>query len=223
MRILIGTSNKSVGGFLKRALTADGYRVEVAEELRGVLHAVENGICEFLIIDTCLLGPEGCDALRRVRDVDKELPILALTEGDRIQSRVLALDAGADDCMSMPLAYRELAARIRAISRRNRVRSLAELAVGDLVVDVLQGVVRRGTTVIKLTRRELLILEQLIRARGRPVSRKELIDGAFEGKADGSNAVDVYVYYLRRKIDQGGEGGLIRSVRGVGYRIEVPQ
>jgi len=221
VRILIGTRNRSVGGFLKRELEVDGYSVTVAEGVQEILRVVENRACDFLIIDTRLFEPGPIEDLRGIRDADDGLPILALSEGERVRDRVLALDAGADDCMAMPLAYRELAARVRALSRRCRPLRFAEVTLGDLVLDVLNGVVRCGNRAVRLTRTELLILEQLMMARGRPVSRKKLIGTAFQGRlAEGSNAVDVYVSYLRKKIAQTWRGGTIRSVRGVGYRID---
>jgi DNA-binding response OmpR family regulator len=171
-----------------------------------------------------LPGLDGQGVLKKIRARRPELPVLMLTARDNLQNKVGALDAGADDYLTKPFAFEELLARIRALTRRTDQPRASLIEIADLRVDLLSRRVWRGGEQIELSSREFALLEYFMRHPGQALSRQQILSAIWDYAFDpGSNVVDVYVRYLRRKIDRPGESSLIETVRGVGYRFDPPQ
>jgi two-component system copper resistance phosphate regulon response regulator CusR len=162
--------------------------------------------------------------LRQIRNRKKNLPVLVLTGRTRVEDRVKGLDLGADDYMVKPFAFRELTARVRALLRRGDITADFKINVEDLEMNLVERTVRRGERKIELTPKEFALLEYLMRNQGRAVSRPMIIEHVWNFSFDTmTNVVDVYINYLRKKVDEGEAPRLIHTVRGVGYRIGNPQ
>jgi DNA-binding response OmpR family regulator len=223
MRILIVEDESAIVRFLERGLAAHGHQVLSAETGEdGVVLAADETV-DFVLLDISLPGMDGHEVLRRIRARRSHLPVLMLTGRDDLQDKVSALDAGADDYLAKPFAFEELLARIRALTRRGDQPRSARVEIGDLWIDLLSRRARRGQRPLELSSREFALLEYFMRRPGQVLSREQILsaiwDYAFE---PGSNVVDVYVRYLRRKIDRPGEPSLITTVRGIGYRFDPP-
>jgi DNA-binding response OmpR family regulator len=223
MRILIVEDESAIVRFLERGLAAHGHQVLSAETGEdGVVLAADETV-DFVLLDISLPGMDGHEVLRRIRARRSHLPVLMLTGRDDLQDKVSALDAGADDYLAKPFAFEELLARIRALTRRGDQPRSAQVEIGDLWIDLLSRRARRGQRPLELSSREFALLEYFMRRPGHVLSREQILsaiwDYAFE---PGSNVVDVYVRYLRRKIDRPGEPSLITTVRGIGYRFDPP-
>ena len=223
MRILIVEDESAIVRFLERGLAAHGHQVLSAETGEdGVVLAADETV-DFVLLDISLPGMDGHEVLRRIRARRSHLPVLMLTGRDDLQDKVSALDAGADDYLAKPFAFEELLARIRALTRRGDQPRSAQVEIGDLWIDLLSRRARRGQRPLELSSREFALLEYFMRRPGQVLSREQILsaiwDYAFE---PGSNVVDVYVRYLRRKIDRPGEPSLITTVRGIGYRFDPP-
>lgn len=222
MRILIVEDEPAIVRFLERGLAALGHQAVGAESGEdGVVLAADETI-DIVLLDISLPGIDGHEVLRRIRATRPNLPVLMLTARDDLQNKVRALDAGADDYLAKPFAFEELLARIRALTRRADQPRSAQIEIGDLQVDLLSRRVRRGQRSVELSSREFALLEYFMRHPGQALSREQILsaiwDYAFEPD---SNVVDVYIRYLRRKLDRPGEPSLITTVRGVGYRFEA--
>ncbi len=220
MRVLVVEDHGRMAELIERGLHEEGYAVDVVgtgEE--GVWMASENEY-DAILLDVMLPGADGFEACRRIRETGRWAPILMLTARDAVEDRVRGLDAGADDYLTKPFSFNELLARLRALVRRGAVERPPVLAGGDLTLDPATHVVRRGDARVDLTAKEFALLEYLMRRRGEVLSRTSLIehvwDFAFEGD---SNVVDVYVRYLREKIDRPFGRRSIETVRGAGYRF----
>jgi DNA-binding response OmpR family regulator len=171
-----------------------------------------------------LPGLDGHQVLRRIRATRPELPVLMLTARDDLKNKVDALDEGADDYLTKPFAFEELLARIRALTRRTDQPSSSRLQAGDLCVDLLSRDVRRDERQVELSSREFALLEYFMRHPRQVLSRQQILSSIWDYSFDpGSNVVDVYVRYLRRKLDRPGERSLITTVRGTGYRFDPPE
>jgi DNA-binding response OmpR family regulator len=223
MRILIVEDEPSIVRFLERGLAAHGHQLVDAESGEdGVVLAADETI-DFVLLDISLPGIDGHEVLRRIRATRPHLPVLMLTARDDLQNKVSALDAGADDYLTKPFAFEELLARIRALTRRADQPRSAQIEIGDLWIDLLSRRARRGQRPLELSSREFALLEYFMRRPGQVLSREQILsaiwDYAFE---PGSNVVDVYIRYLRRKIDRPGEPSLITTIRGAGYRFDPP-
>jgi two-component system OmpR family response regulator len=218
MRVLIVEDEEKLARTLRRGLQRYGYAVDLARTGdEGLFHARVYDY-DALVLDVMLPGPDGFEVCRTLRDEGRWAPVLMLTARDQVDDRIHGLDAGADDYLVKPFAFRELLARLRALIRRGGPERPAILTVGDLVVDPASHTVRKAGQPIELTPREFALLEFLARHADRVVSRTELIEHVWDRNFEGSsNIVDVYVGYLRRKIGN----GLIRTVRGVGYTLEL--
>ncbi len=200
----------------------DGHSVDACEDGLDALSFIEAAEYDVMIFDIMLPGMSGLELLRRVRSAKITTPVLLLTARDKIQDRVEGLDAGADDYLVKPFAYDELHARVRALGRRLPAEEITNiLEVGDLTLDVASHEVVRSGQVIKLSAREYSLLEFMMRNPGIVLSRDRIEQAIynfdFEG---GSNVVDVYIRYLRKKIDAGFEKPLIHTVRGSGYVLK---
>jgi heavy metal response regulator len=222
MRILVVEDETEVASFLQRGLREEGYTVEVATNGEQALYLANHEEYDLIILDVLLPivdGVEVCSSLRR-RGI--KTPILMLTARDAVEDRVRGLDSGADDYLVKPFAFQELVARIRALLRRRSEHKTTYLQVGDLILDTLARKARRGDRVIDLTAREYALLEFLMRHPGQVLSRTQIADHVWGYNFfTTSNVVDVYMGYLRRKVDDGFPKKLIRTVRGMGYKIEA--
>jgi DNA-binding response OmpR family regulator len=206
---------------VSRTLEDAGYRVLTASDGDSGLTAVLDAQPDLVILDIGLPGRDGFQVLRDLRSRGITTPVLMLTGRGAIPDRVEGLDAGADDYLPKPFDYDELVARIRALLRRAQLRSQEQLIrVGDLTIDPLNRKVVRGGREVGLTQREYALLEYLARNAGRPLSREQISLQVWKQPFDPStNIVDVYINYLRRKIDADGSPSLVRTVRGVGYML----
>ena len=220
MRILLVEDEEKVSRFIVRGLTAESFAVDTAPDGRRGLDLATTYNYDLVILDLMLPGLNGTEVLRRIRRSDHRVPILMLTARDAVADKVEHLEAGADDYLTKPFAFAELMARIKALLRRGSVDRPSVLRVADLEVDRLSQQVRRASRRIELTAKEYALLEYLIANAGRVLSRTMIIDHVWDQSFDGAtNIVDVYVRHLRNKVDDGHEAKLIRTVRGVGYKI----
>ena len=217
MRILLVEDEKNVAGFIKKGLTEEFYTVDVfvnGEE--GFLMATTTGY-DLIILDIMLPDMNGVELCRRIRNHNIKTPVLMLTAVDSIESKVKGLDSGADDYLTKPFAFEEFLARVRALLRRPTLTGTL-LKVSDLTLDPVRHEAKRGGQIIQLTWKEFALLEYLMRNKGRVLSRTKIFDHIWGDDLDtSSNVVDVYISYLRDKIDKNYSPKLIQTVRNVGY------
>ncbi len=219
MRLLIAEDDKALGMFLRRGLERDGHDVHIVFDGAQAVEAFRIELPDLTILDLNMPVMDGETALREMRRTDADLPILILTGRQQVDTRVRCLDSGADDLMVKPFSLFELQARCRALMRRKRDAHLV-LRAGDLEVCRLDHSVRRSGKTVNLTNKEFALLEHLMLNRGRCTSRVQLLKTVWNAESvQTTNIVDVYVNYLRRKLDDIPSGGLIRTVRGQGYVI----
>lgn len=218
MRLLVVEDEDRIASFLAKGLGANGYEVERVATGEDALREVATHP-DLVILDLGLPDMDGLEVLRRLRADGHEIPVIVLTARGTVDERVQGLDIGADDYLAKPFAFEELLARVRARLRPVGVGPATELRAGDLVVDLLSRDVRLGDRSIVLPSRQFSLLEELLRHPGQTLTRQELLSTVWDMDFDpGSNLVDVYVGYLRRKL----RGNLIETVRGVGYRLSAP-
>jgi DNA-binding response OmpR family regulator len=224
MRVLIVEDDPAIARFLERGLAAHGYRSISADNGQdGVLMAANESV-DFVLLDIMLPGMDGQEVLRRIRARRPSLPILMLTARDEVRDKVSALDGGADDYLTKPFDLDELLARMRALTRRAEQPQASRIEMGDLKMDLRSHRVWRGEKSVDLSSREFALLEYLVRHSEQVLSRQQMLSAVWDYAFDpGSNVVDVYVSYLRNKLDRPGEPSLISTVRGAGYRFEPPQ
>jgi two-component system, OmpR family, response regulator MprA len=224
VRILVADDEPAVRAALARALTLDGYEVGAAEDGEDALVAVRRERPEVIVLDVLMPGLDGLAVCRRLRRDGDRTPILMLTARDAVSDRVAGLDAGADDYLVKPFALEELLARVRALLRRTvNGDPHGVLRFSDLMLDPATREVHRGERELELTRTEFLLLE-LFLLNPRQVLPRSLIFERVWGYDFGptSNSLEVYVGYLRKKLEGGGEPRLIQTVRGVGYALREP-
>jgi DNA-binding response OmpR family regulator len=208
---------------VKRGLTVHGHHVLVATTGEDGLLVVRTEPLDLILLDILLPGQDGHQVLAGIRRLDSNLPVVMLTARDDLGSKVSALDGGADDYITKPFLLEELLARIRALRRRTDRQPESSMVCGDLRVDLLSHRVWRGDQPVTLSRREFALLEYFVRNQGRLLPRQQILTDVWEHDFEGeSNVVDVYVRYLRAKLDRPGQPSLIAAVRGVGYRFEAP-
>ena len=223
VRILIVEDDEAIVRFLARGLASQGHQVLAADDGEEGVRLACDATVEFVLLDVSLPGLDGYEVLDRIRRERPDLPILMLTARDDLQSKVAALHAGADDYLTKPFAFEELLARIRALTRRTDQQRSSQIQSGDLRVDLLARRAWRGDRGIELSSREFALLEYFMRHPGQLLSRQQILSALWEYDFDPeSNIVDVYVRYLRRKIDREGQPSLITTVRGGGYRFDPP-
>jgi two-component system response regulator MprA len=222
VKILVVDDERAVRESLRRALELEGYEIELAEDGRAALSRLESeeGQPDAVILDVLMPGVDGLEVCRRLRRTGIRVPVLMLTARDEVENRVAGLDAGADDYVTKPFALEELLARVRALLRRTTDGAGEILQFGDLHLDPGTREVRRGERPIELTRTEFALLE-LFMVNPRQVLTRSIIFERVWGYDFGfaSNSLDVYIGYLRRKTEAGGEPRLIQTVRGVGYAL----
>jgi two-component system copper resistance phosphate regulon response regulator CusR len=224
MRLLLVEDEEKVASFVQRGLAAERFAVDVARDGVTGLELAQNYNYDLIVLDLLLPGLDGTEVLRRIRRVDRQVPILILTARDAVHDKVTHFETGADDYLTKPFAFAELLVRIKALLRRGATRQETVLRVADVELDRLTQHVRRGGKRIELTSKEYSLLEYLMANAGRVLSRTMIIEHVWDQSFDGAtNIVDVYVRHLRDKVDEGREGNLIRTVRGVGYAISDEQ
>ena len=220
MRILVAEGNAPLGEFLHQRLQQEQFSVQMVSDVGEAQRLASDQPYDFLILDLNLSAEGDLNVLRHIRAKKPDLPVLMLTAANLVEDRVRLLDAGADDSLVKPFAFAELAARIRAVLRRGSRPASALLKVADLEVDRVSHVVQRGGHVIELSPKEFALLEFLMRHVGQAVTRTAIVAQVWKLNFDTmTNVVDVYINYLRRKVDSGYDLPLIRTIRGVGYQI----
>lgn len=220
MRILIVEDEKSLRTLLERRFTGEKYTVDACGDGREALSYIETGTYDCIILDIMLPGMDGLLVLREMRDRRHRTPVLLLTARDSIVDRVKGLDIGADDYLTKPFSYDELSARVRAMLRRGGEEKTTTLSLADLSMDTLTRTVTRGGKEIELTSKEFALLEYFLRHPGQVFTREQIIGHIWNFDFDNdSNIVDVYVRYLRRKIDDDSATPLIHTIRGTGYTL----
>jgi heavy metal response regulator len=220
MRVLVVEDEVKMAGLLKRALEEEGYAVDLARDgTDGVWMGTENPY-DAVILDVMLPHQDGFEVCRQLRVRNQWAPVLMLTAKDAVPDRVTGLDAGADDYLTKPFSFSELFARLRALMRRGSGERPAVLDVGDLRLDPATRKVTRADTSVELTSKEFALLEYFMRHAGEVLSRTNIIEHVWDFAYDGdSNVVDVYVRYLREKVDRPLGKKTIETVRGAGYRL----
>ena len=225
VQVLVVEDEVRLASLVARVLGEEGYAVEAVADGRAALERALTGSFDVLVVDWMLPDLDGIQVVRRLRAAEVGVPVLMLTARDQLEDRVEGLDAGADDYLSKPFAFSELLARLRALVRRRaRLGDSAAtiLTAGDLTLDPVRHVVRRSGECIDLTAKEFALLATLLQHPGRIFTRTMLLETVWSGSADVyANVVDLYVSYLRRKLDREGRTSYIRTVRGVGYAFET--
>jgi two-component system, OmpR family, response regulator MprA len=223
MRVLVVDDEPAVRTALERALRIEGYDVELAEDGLGALQRLAAHTPDAVVLDVLMPNVDGLEVCRRIRAADDQTPVLMLTARDAVGDRVAGLDAGADDYLVKPFALEELHARLRALLRRVGVNDAGSLRFSDVTMDTGTREVRRGERRIDLTRTEFLLLELFLRNARQVLTRSVIFDRVWDYDfGPRSNALEVYVSYLRRKLEADGEPRLIHTVRGVGYVLREP-
>jgi two-component system copper resistance phosphate regulon response regulator CusR len=224
MRILVAEDDSALSNFVKKGLEAEHYAVDVAREGDEAQYMAEQFEYDLLLLDLTLPRMDGLKVLQNVRIAKPSLPVLVLTGRTKIEDRVKGLDLGADDYLTKPFSFTELSARVRALLRRGGRPAASLLRVADLEMDRVERQVRRGGRRIELTAKEFGLLEYLMRNTGHTVSRAMIVEHVWNLSFDSmTNVVDVYINYLRKKVDNGYAQRLIHTVRGVGYRLGQPE
>jgi DNA-binding response OmpR family regulator len=220
MRILIVEDDAALSSFIKKGLEAEHHAVDAALDGEQGLSLATGIDYDLAVLDLNLPGIDGLAVLRSLRQRKPKLPVIILTARSRVEDRVQCLDSGADDYLVKPFSFLELSARARALLRRSHLPSESVLKVLDLSLDRVERKVQRGGRPIELTTKEFALLEYLMRNAGRRVTRAMIIEHVWNLTFDSAtNIVDVYINYLRRKVDDGFPAPLIHTVRGVGYQL----
>ena len=220
MRILVVEDELKMASLIRRGLVEEGHAADVTRSGEDAVWMAEAHPYDVLVLDVMLPGLSGFETCRRLRNAGVWTPVLMLTARDAVDDRVAGLDAGADDYLTKPFSFAELLARLRALARRGGVERPSQLAVGDLVLDPATRQAWRGRTEIHLSPKEFALLETFMRRPGQVLSRLQLLEHAWDFAYENrSNVVDVYVRYLREKIDRSFGTDSIETVRGVGYRL----
>ena len=220
VRVLVVEDDVKMAGLLRRGLVEEGHAADIAasgDDARWMAAAVAY---DAIVLDVMLPGDDGFEVCRSLRERGVWSPVLMLTARDAVEDRIAGLDAGADDYLSKPFSFAELLARLRALVRRGAIERPAVLEVGDLRFDPATCQVWRGEQEIRLSAKELSLLEAFMRRPGQVLSRYQLLEHAWDyGYENRSNVVDVYVRYLRQKIDRPFGRDSLETVRGAGYRL----
>jgi two-component system copper resistance phosphate regulon response regulator CusR len=221
MHLLIVEDDTKLARALRRGLERDGFTVELATDGEEALSKAAAERYDVMVLDIMLPRRDGFAVLAELRRDDPRLPVLMLTARAHVRDRIRGLDAGADDYLVKPFEFGELVARLRALTRRASDPASETFSVGDLSIDPATYVATRAGRQIELTAREFAVLDRLVQDAGRVVSRAALLDAVWGEDFEGSdNIVDVYVGYLRRKLEDPFDRRLIRTIRGVGFVLE---
>lgn len=222
MHILVIEDERKISDFIKRGLKEEGYIVSVSNDGKEGLSLLKNQTFDLLVLDIMLPGMDGLSICNDLRQNNILIPILMLTAKNTTKDKVLGLDSGADDYLTKPFAFEEFLARVRALLRKkNNLTESSKLKIGDLEIDFLSHKVVRAGNEIILTSKEYALLEYLVRNSETIVTRTMITENVWETDFDSfTNVVDVYINYLRNKIDKGHEKKLIKTIRGRGYKIQ---
>lgn len=221
MRVLVVEDEKKTASFIRQALQAEGFAVDVCGNGDDALAAVLATPFDAVVLDIMLPGRDGLSVLTQLRERKNLTPVLLLSARGEVNERIQGLNAGADDYLPKPFVIAELVARIRALNRRSGESKSAELHVADLTLDTLSRRAQRGGKTFELTAREYRLLEFLMRSAGNICGRMSIIEKVWDYNFDpGTNLVDVYIKRLREKIDEGFELKLLHTVRGIGYVLK---
>ena len=224
MKILIVEDEQKTGDYLKQGLSEAGFVADLARDGVDGLHLALTGDYDLVVLDVMLPRMDGWEVMREIRQKGKHLPVLFLTARDQVEDRVKGLEYGADDYLVKPFAFSELLARVRALLRRGRTSEPELLQVADLELDLLRRRVTRGGKRIDLTAKEFALLELLLRRQGEVLPRSLIASQVWDMNFDSdTNVIEVAVRRLRAKIDDDFELKLIRTVRGMGYVLEIPE
>lgn len=224
MRVLVVEDDPKLLGSIRQGLKELGFAVDGAADGRMGLELALGGDYDALILDVMLPGRSGLDLLREIRSQHQATPVLILSARSAVEDRVRGLDLGADDYLPKPFSFQELLARLRAITRRPAAEPATTLSVGDLELDTVHREVHRAGRPIELTSKEFALLGYLMKRKGVVLTRAMILDHVWDLDYDGdSNLVEVYINYLRRKIDQCSDVKLIQTVRGAGYVLKEPK
>ncbi|MGZ5034469.1 MAG: response regulator [Usitatibacter sp.] len=219
MRLLLVEDDSMIGAAAQQGLRQEGYAVDWVRDGRHAEIAIANGVYDLVLLDLGLPRRDGLAVLRSLRAAGRTLPVMVITARDAVADRVAGLDAGADDYVVKPFDLDELAARVRALLRRRSGRAQAQVRIGDLELDPATRSVRWKGRDVALSARELALLEALAEQPGTYLSRSQLEERLYGwGEEIGSNAVEVHIHALRKKLD----AAVIRNVRGLGYTIPKP-
>ena len=222
MRLLVVEDEKDLNEIITIRLKKAGYSVDSCKDGEEALEYIRAGEYDVILLDIMLPKVSGLDILRQMRRDKNKTAVLLLTARDSIEDRVIGLDCGADDYLIKPFAFDELLARIRVLTRRSVDESTNIFTVANLSVDCEKHIVKRGETIINLSSKEFALLEYMIRNQGIVLSRNKIEQHIWDFDYDGgSNIIDVYIRYLRKKIDRDFEPKLIHTVRGTGYVLRI--
>jgi two-component system OmpR family response regulator len=220
VRALIVEDEVKMAGLIRRGLLEEGYAADVAPDGENAVARAGATEYDVIVLDVMLPDIDGFEVCRRLREQGVWSPVLMLTARDAVEDRVAGLDSGADDYLTKPFSFAELLARLRALGRRGRVEQAPVLEVGDLRIDPRSRQAWRGDVEIELSTKEFAVLETLMRRPGQVVSRFDLLEHAWDYSYESrSNIIDVYIRYLREKIDRPFRVRSIETVRGSGYRL----
>lgn len=221
MHVLVVEDERKTAAFIRNALEAEGFEVDVIRRGDEVFPFVAAHSLDAIVMDIMLPGCDGLSAVRQLRQHKFITPVLLLSARGEVDERVEGLDAGADDYLPKPFILTELIARVRALGRRSTVHISTELRVGDLILNTTTHEARRGEMLIELSSREYFLLEYLMRSAERICTRQAIIEHVWGYSFDpGTNLVDVYIKRLRRKIDTADRTKLLQTIRGVGYVLK---
>jgi len=221
MTILVVEDEMKITRFIKRGLEMEHYTVDVAYDGAEGLEKAEINTYDLIILDIMLPKIDGIEVCKKLREGKIDTPIIMLTAKDTVEDRVKGLDAGADDYLTKPFAFGELVARIRALLRREKTVKTTKLQIGDLALDPATHEVARGDKEIQLSSKEYRLLDYMMRRPGHVCTRTMIGEHIWGYNfTDDSNVIDVYISYLRRKIDTGFKNKLIHTIRDVGYKIQ---
>ncbi|MDB6124599.1 MAG: Two component transcriptional regulator, winged helix family [Pedosphaera sp.] len=221
MRVLVVEDEKKTASFIRKALQAESFAVDVSHDGAEALLLAANTPFDAIVMDIMLPGRDGLSVLRQLRQQKNNTPVLLLSARGQVDERVEGLNAGADDYLSKPFALAELIARVRSLGRRGGEPKSVVLRAADLTLDTVTRQAQRGGTTFELTTREYRLLEFLMRSNGRICGRMAILEKVWDYNFDpGTNLVDVYVKRLREKVDEGFEPKLLHTVRGVGYVLK---
>jgi two-component system, OmpR family, response regulator len=222
VRVLVVEDEVKMAGLIRRGLKADGMVADVAVKGEDALWMAGSTAYDAIVLDVMLPGMNGFEVCRRLRQDGVWAPVLMLTARDAVEDRVQGLDTGADDYLTKPFSFAELSARLRALARRGPIEQAAVLRAGDLELDPATKRVARGDVEISLSAKEHALLETFMRRPGQVLDRYQLLEHAWDYEYENrSNVIDVYVRYLREKVDRPFGVESIETVRGAGYRLRA--
>jgi two-component system copper resistance phosphate regulon response regulator CusR len=224
MKILIVEDEQKTGDYLKQGLSEAGFMVDLVRDGLDGMHLALTGDYDLVVLDVMLPGLNGWQVLQRIRQGGKQMPVLFLTARDQIEDRVKGLELGADDYLVKPFAFSELLARVRTLLRRSKTNEPQLLQAADLELDLLRRRVTRAGKRIDLTAKEFALLELLLRRQGEVLPRSLIASQIWDMNFDSdTNVIEVAIRRLRAKIDDDFEPKLIRTLRGMGYVLEIPE